>query len=61
MHKAGLAIVPKLGSNQDIPQWMDGLWYNHTMEGDSVIIYTQIVTAVLSVTAQSWKHPPLPV
>ena len=35
MHNAGLAIVPKLGSNQDIPQWMDELWYNHTMEGDS--------------------------
>ena len=33
------------------------LWYNHTMEGDSVIIYTHIVTAVLSVTAQNWKQP----
>ena len=57
MHNAGLVIVPKLGSNQDIPQWMDKLWYIHTMEGDSVIIYTQIVTAVLSVIAQNWKQP----
>ena len=34
---AAVVILPKLGSNQGVLQWVDKLWYSHTIECYSVL------------------------